>query len=198
MTIRKAVVKDAEMVAQLYNTSFPEHILVQRGLLNNPTYLKEHFQSSNEVWITNEIREDITGIAALSLCLPIGLGEIERVCVSKEHRGFGIALSICERLVEEAAERGLAFVEAFARGDQPAMQRTFEKLGFKVYGVSPRFEVMHHGQVVREQFAHMGLLLKPSSVDETEMQLIPAADELYRVIHKKPIGITAGGKREQE
>ena len=190
MTIRIAeggadITSDTNRIAQLYNTSFSEHILVQRRLLNDPTYLSHHFQNKDEIWVVEECGEEIRGVAALSLCLPIGLGEIERVCVSKDHRGKGISLSLCDRLVEEAKNKDLGFIEAFARGDQPAMQRTFEKLGFKVYGISPRFEVMHDGQVVREQFVHMGLLLKPDTVDEHAMHLLPAAEKIYRAIHRR-------------
>ena len=183
-SVRPATEQDLEQIAGLYNSSFPEHILVQRNLLNNPSYLKERIQNPDERWVVGEKNGRITGIAALALCLPIGLGEIERVCVDGAYRGNGIAEYMCKSLVDEAKTLDLGFVEAFARGDQPAMQRTFEKLGFQVYGVSPRFEVVHNGKVVREQFVNMGLKLKPETIDETEMSLIPAAKRIYDLLPK--------------
>jgi N-acetylglutamate synthase-like GNAT family acetyltransferase len=185
--IRKAALSDVEKIARLYEKSFPEHIMVRRGLLSSPSYISEHIQSDSEVWIVAEKGGEIVGVAALAIAPPIGLGEIERVCVGREHRGHGTAYEICSALVDEARRRGLGFVEAFARGDQPPMQRTFEKLGFMVYGVAPRFEVMHGDRVVREQFVHLGKEIKPETVDESGMRLIPAAQRIYDTVHGRDV-----------
>jgi len=176
--VRKMNEQDAEEVAELFGNSFPEHIMVQRGFLNSPDYLKQRLQNPDECWMVEE-NGSVRGVAALATAPPVGLGEIERVCVAKEHRGNGIAFNICKSLVEEAKSRELGFVEAFARGNEPAMQRTFDKLGFSVWGVSPRFEVMHNEKVVRELFVHMGLILKPESVDYLGATLIPPAQDIY-------------------
>jgi N-acetylglutamate synthase-like GNAT family acetyltransferase len=176
--------RDVDIIAKLYETEFPEHIMVDRGLLNNPDYIKDHIHNPDEVWVVAEKDGQIAGVAALCVVGPIGLGEIERVCTSKPHRGNGVAHSMCDYLLDEARGRKLGFVEAFARGDQPAMQRTFEKLGFRVYGVAPRFEIIHDGKVAREQFVHMGYELKPETVDEENMRLIPAARIVYDQVHK--------------
>lgn len=183
--VRIAKLEDVEQIAKLYSTSFSEHILVQRGILNNPKYLAKRLQNPDEIWAVEEKDGKIRGIAALAVCLPIGLGEIERVCVETEQRGKGISYSICNFLVDKAKDLDLGFVEAFARGDEPAMQRTFEKLGFGVYGVSPRFEIVHNDKVVREQFVNMGLELKPETIDERKMNLIPKAQEVYNLTHNR-------------
>jgi len=124
------------------------------------------------------------GVAALAVAAPVGLGEIERVCVDALYRGNGVAKKLCSRLIENARERDLGFIEAFARGDQYGMQRTFETLGFTVYGVAPRFEIVHDGRVVREQFVHMGLEIKPETIDERSMTLIDAAKRMHALIRK--------------
>jgi len=183
-TVRVAATSDVEQMARLYNESFPEHIMVHRNFLNNPDYLSARIKNSDECWVVEESDNVIRGVAALAIASPVGLGEIERVCVDKRCRGQGIALSLCSRLVDEAILANLGFVEAFARGDQPGMQRTFDKLCFKVYGVAPRFEIMHDGKLVREQFVHMGLELKPETIDESKMMLIPNARRLYGLINE--------------
>jgi len=180
---RNAIIADASRIAQLYAINFPEHIMVQRGLLTNVTYLEEHLASKTEQWIVYDSGKALIGVAALAMVPEVGLGEIERVCVDREHRGNGVAQTICSHLVELAREQNLGFVEAFARGDQYGMQRTFEKLNFTVYGVAPRFEIVHNGRIVREQFVHMGLLLKSMSVDESSLDLIGVAKRLHQQIH---------------
>ncbi len=189
--IRPARIGDLPDMAALYSASFPEHILVHRGLLNNPEYLEKRIASPDERWAVAESGARIVGVAALALCLPIGLGEIERVCVDTQYRGKGIGSMVCRSLLESAKECGLGFVEAFARGTQPGMQRSLEKLCFKVYGVAPRFEVMHGDRVVREQFVHMGIELKPGTIDNAGTSLIPAAEKLFKLINHEhiPYGI---------
>ncbi len=179
--VRRALPTDAEAVAHIYTKSFPEHIMVQRGILNNTTYLTEHFVHPEERWVVEEQQGTLRGVAALAIARPVGLGEIERVCVDLQHRGNNIAYSLCEHLVQEAQKERLGFVEAFARGQQPGMQKTFEKLGFNVYGISPRFEVALKGNVVRELFVHMGLLLEGQTIIEPEL-LIPPARRMYEHI----------------
>lgn len=182
--VRKAIPYDAKAVAQLYQRNFPEHIMVQRGFLNDTGYLRERFVDPNEEWVVSE-NGSIAGVAALAIIPPVGLGEIERVCVSAEHRRNGAAVAMCAALVEQARKRDLGFVEAYARGDQQGMQRAFENVGFKVYGISPRFEIVHNGRVCREQFVHMGLELKPETVDESAISLIPAAKAMYAAVYKQ-------------
>ncbi|GEM_PF-3579692 len=182
--VRKAEMKDIEQMARLYSKNFPEHIMVHRGLLNNPEYLMKRLQNQDEIWAVKEKDEEILGVAALAMVPPIGLAEVERACVASPFRGNGVAYSICSFLVDQANKHDIGFVEAFARGDQPAMQKTFEKLGFKVYGIAPRFEVVHDDRIVREQFVHMGLELKPESIDEKAMILIPKAREVLEAIRK--------------
>ena len=156
--------------------------MVYKGLLNNPGYICDRLQQEDEAWAVAESDGIIKGVAALVMAKPVGLGEIERVCVSDEYRGNGLAGEVCEHLLEEAGTQRLGFVEAFARGDIPAMQRTFEKIGFKFYGVAPRFEVMHGDKVVREQFVHMGYELQPETIDENSMRLIPQAQNIYNAL----------------
>lgn len=182
--VRKAEMKDIEQMARLYSNSFPEHIMVHRGLLNNPEYLVKRIQNPDEIWAVEEKDGEIVGEAALAMIPPIGLAEVERVCVARPFRGNGVAYNICGFLVDQANKHDIGFVEAFARGNQPAMQKTFEKLGFRVYGVAPRFEVLHDDKIVREQFVHMGLELKPESIDEKAMILIPKAQEVLSAIRK--------------
>ena len=84
------------------------------------------------------------------------------------------------------------FVEAFARGNEIAMQKVFEKLGFTTYGVAPRFEVVHFDEknnpiIIREQFVHLGLTLKPETIDEKGMDLIAGAKKIYDLANKKII-----------
>lgn len=181
--MRGARIEDTKKIAELYKNSFPEHIMVQRRILSNPDYILQRINNNDESWVVSEQDETIIGVAALAMAPPVGLGEIERVCVDTNHRGKNIAYNMCEWLVNEAIVRDLGFIEAFARGDQPSMQRTFEKLGFRVYGVAPRFEVVHDQKIVREQFVHMGLEIKPDTIDEKTMILIPAANELYKHIN---------------
>jgi N-acetylglutamate synthase-like GNAT family acetyltransferase len=187
--VRPAESRDLEGMAQLYASSFPEHIMVHRGILTNPSYLGEQIKSPDQRWNVAELNGEIVGVAALAIARPVGLGEIERVCVGLPFRGNGVSSGLCGSLVDAAKEEELGFVEAFARGNQPAMQRTFEKLGFIVYGVAPRFEIIHDGadgkkKVVREQFVHMGLELKPETVDEEEMDLIASAQDVFDEIHQ--------------
>lgn len=182
-TVRRATMNDILGMIDLYRNSFQEHIMVQRGILTNEEYFQKQLNNPDEIWTVVEKENKIVGVAALGIARPVGLGEIERVCVDKNERGCGYAVALCEYLVNEAKEQDLGFVEAFARGDQPAMQRTFDKLGFKTYGVSPRFEVVHGGKIVREQFVHMGLELKPETVDEESMVLTPKAKKLYDQIN---------------
>jgi N-acetylglutamate synthase-like GNAT family acetyltransferase len=197
VVVRQAEAADLEEMAALYASSFPEHIMVHRGILSNPSYLSEQIRSPDQRWMVAEMEDgsggaEIVGVAALAIARPVGLGEIERVCVGLPFRGNGVSAGLCGSLVEAARDEELGFVEAFARGNQPAMQRTFEKLGFIVYGVAPRFEIIHDSsdgqkKVVREQFVHMGLELKPESVDEKGLGLIPPAQELYGMIHAKEL-----------
>lgn len=182
-TVRRATVNDILEITNLYRNSFQEHIMVQRGILTSEEYFQNQLKNLDEIWTVVEKENKVVGVAALAIIRPVGLGEIERVCVDRNERGCGYAVALCEYLVNEAKNQDLGFIEAFARGDQPAMQRTFEKLGFKTYGVAPRFEVVHNGRIVREQFVHMGLELKPETVDEKSMVLIPTAKKLYNQIN---------------
>jgi ribosomal protein S18 acetylase RimI-like enzyme len=183
--VRSAQIRDAQKIAGLYASSFPEHIMVHRGILTKSMYFEERIGNPDEHWVVEEIDGVIRAVGALAVCRSVGLGEIERVCVDKEHRGNGIAYELCRHLTEKAKTENLGFIEAFARGDEHAMQRTFEKLGFKVFGIAPRFEVIHDGKIVREQFVHMGLELKPETIDEEKMNLILSAQELLNKIRKK-------------
>jgi len=183
MTVRPLTDEDCENVAKLFANSFKEHIMVNRGLLSNPSYIINRLKNPDESWVVEEDNGMIRGVSALAICFPVGLGEIERVCVDVPHRGNGVALSMCNYLVNLASEKNLGFVEAFARGNEPAMQRTFDKLGFRVYGVAPRFEVVHNGQIVREQFVHMGLELKPESIDNSGTVLISQAQKVFERIY---------------
>ncbi|RME55187.1 GNAT family N-acetyltransferase [Candidatus Woesearchaeota archaeon] len=185
VNVRKAIKGDAQKIAQLYGESFSEHIMVQRGLLNDKTYIENRLDNADEDWVVAEFDGDVAGVAALAKIKPVGLAEIERVCVDKRYRGNSLAYNMCKHLVDAAVEDNMGFVEAYARGDQPAMQKTFYNLGFKVYGVSPRFEVVHDEKVVREQFVHMGLELKPESIDMTQMRLIPKAKNLFDIINSQ-------------
>lgn len=174
-SVRPARQEDLAKMAQLYETSFPEHIMVHRGILNNPDELAKKISDPDQTWVVAEKGPEIVGVAALAVIPPVGLGEIERVCVANPFRGNGIAKDMCSYLFEDAIKRDLGFVEAFARGTQPAMQKTFANLGFGVYGIAPRFEVIHNGRIVREPFVHMGKILKPESVDLAGLDLIPEA-----------------------
>lgn len=171
--IRPATEQDLQRIADLYTTSFPEHIMVHRGILNNPKYLTQKISDPEQQWVVAEVNNEILGVAALAIAHPVGLGEIERVCVARPFRGNGIASAICSYLTRKAEEEGLGFVEAFARGNEPAMQRTFQKLGFQVFGIAPRFEVMHGDSVVRELFVHFGKVLRPETVDYEGATFIP-------------------------
>ena len=182
--VRRANQNDVNQIATLYDNFFPEHIMVRRGFLNNPEYIAQRLENFDEFWAVEQLESEIRGVAALAISTPVGLGEIERVCVGIEHRNNGIAKKLLAKLITESKRRDLGFVEAFARGDQPSMQAAFEKNGFRVYGVSPRFEIVHEGKVVREQFVHMGLELKPLTIDEQNLVLIPNARSVYEAIHK--------------
>jgi N-acetylglutamate synthase-like GNAT family acetyltransferase len=183
INIRRMTEKDLEEVAGLYQTSFSDHILVQRNVLNNPSYLQKQIMDNDQIWKVGEVDGVIKGVAALGSVPIIGSGELERACVHQDFRQNGLSYKICSSLMEDAQEIGLSFVEGFARGTQPAMQRTLQKLGFKVYGVAPRFEVMHNGRIVRENFVHMGKLLDESRLDLTGQLLIPEADRVYDSIN---------------
>jgi RimJ/RimL family protein N-acetyltransferase len=183
--VRRMTPSDLDNIAKLYTENFPEHILVHRGILNNFTYLEGKINDPDQVWAVGEHDERMVGVAALAIFPPIGSAEIERVCVEKSFRGNGVARGICSYFVDLARQLGLGYIEAFARGNEPAMQRTLEKLGFQVYGISPKFEVMHGDKVVREEFVNMGLLLKPEILDTDEMDLIPDAKKVYTFLHKK-------------
>jgi N-acetylglutamate synthase-like GNAT family acetyltransferase len=183
LNIAKAEKKDSKNIAELYDKNFSEHIMVQRGLLNDASYIESKLNQDEEEWIVAKVNNDVVGVAALAMIKPVGLAEIERVCVARSYRGNSLAYKMCSYLLDSAKVQGMGFIEAYARGDQPAMQKTFQKLGFKVYGVSPRFEVIHDGTVVREQFVHMGLELKPESIDMKKMKLIPKAQTLFDMIN---------------
>ncbi|MFA6073415.1 MAG: GNAT family N-acetyltransferase [Candidatus Woesearchaeota archaeon] len=172
---RIAKKEDVVQIANIYKRSFAEHILVHRGILTDTNYLLDRLNVDSEVWVVNEQRGIIKGVAALGLTSIVGLGEIERVCVDEKYRGNGVALSLCSYLLNEAKQRDIGFVEAFARGNMPSMQQTFLNLGFDVYGVSPRFEIIHEDRVVREMFVHMGKILKPETLYLTGLDLIAPA-----------------------
>jgi N-acetylglutamate synthase-like GNAT family acetyltransferase len=176
---RRATADDAPEIAILYERHFPEHIMVRKGILNDPGYIREKIADPNHIWAVAGDR--ICGVAALAIAPPVGLGEIERVCVDARYRNNGIGGAICGLLLEEARQQDLGFVEAFARGTQYAMQRTFQNLGLRVYGISPRFEIMNDGRVMREQFVHMGIELKPETV-LAGTNLIPPAKELQEAM----------------
>jgi N-acetylglutamate synthase-like GNAT family acetyltransferase len=177
--IRPAKQEDLEKMARLYEAGFPEHIMVRRGILNNPDELAKKISDPDQTWVVADTGSKIIGVAALAVVPPVGLGEIERVCVAQPFRGNGVAKSMCSYLVEDAIRKDIGFVEAFARGTQPAMQKTFDNLGFKVYGIAPRFEVMHDDSIVREPFVHMGRLLKPGTLDLQGTSLIKQAQEVF-------------------
>jgi len=184
-TVRPAKEQDLDQIASLYNRSFPEHIMVHRGFLNNPEYLREKINNKDEIWAVEEENGTIRGVAALGITRPVGLGEIERVCVDIPYRGNGVAKALCEYLTEQAVEQDLGFVESWARGCQPGMQKTFENLGFSEVGISARFEIIQivddKERVVREKFVHYELILKPDTIKK-ETNFIPKVQELHEFL----------------
>jgi N-acetylglutamate synthase-like GNAT family acetyltransferase len=176
---RKATAEDAPRIARLYELHFPEHIMVRKRILTDPGYIREKIADPDHRWAV--AGDDVYGVAALAIARPVGLGEIERVCVDARYRNNGIGGAICGLLLDDAKAEDLGFVEAFARGTQYAMQRTFQNLGLRVYGISPRFEIMNDGRVMREQFVHMGIELKPETV-LAGTNLISPAKELQEAM----------------
>jgi len=176
--VKWAKKQDAFGISQLYSSAFPEHILVHDHVLDNPEFIAREIEDGKKFYVAAEFNNAIVGAAALAYEPKLRGGEIERVVVDPRFRGNGVCKNLCKVLVGEAHVLDLDFVEAFARGTQRAMQQTFHDLGFRVYGISPRFAVLPEGKIVREQFVHMGRVLKPDSV-YAKTDLIGEAQALY-------------------
>lgn len=175
---RRATVADVGQIAELYEKNFPEHIMVHKKVLNNHSYLEKKLNNQNEIWTVAEKEGKIIGVAVLRVVYHMGFGELSGACIAKPFRKKGIFHQLCKKLIDEAKNQGLGFIEGFARGDEQAVQKTLAKLGFKVYGVAPRFEIARQGNIKREQFVHMGIELKPG-ITEGSANLIPIAQILY-------------------
>jgi L-amino acid N-acyltransferase YncA len=129
--------EDVEEVANIYATSFPEHVFIER--LTNPEFFCGQLLREDIMWIVAEERESqkLVGAAALAQ-IPLNYsGEIERVVVEKTARGQGISKMLVGSLVDAAERLGINYLFAWVRGAQPAMQKTFLDLGFEVGGVFP-------------------------------------------------------------
>lgn len=145
--IRKLKESDAEGVACLYEENFPEHVFIE-ALREPETWRKKADLTSRgeEVWVVAQdtLNNNIVGCAGL---VPIPLNnsaEIERVVVAKDYRGIGISKEMIRTLENEAEEKGVTYFFAWVRGAQPAMQKTFLNLGYRVFGIGvPFFVVMY-------------------------------------------------------
>jgi N-acetylglutamate synthase-like GNAT family acetyltransferase len=129
--------KDAEEVANIYATSFPEHVFIQS--LTDPCFFRRELSKEDIMWVVAEEKESqkLVGAAALAQ-IPLNYsGEIERVVVERMARGQGISKMLVGSLVDAAERSGINYLFAWVRGAQPAMQKTFLDLGFEVGGVFP-------------------------------------------------------------
>jgi predicted GNAT family N-acyltransferase len=181
MRVREMNDGDLERVAKLYNDNFKASINVHNGLYT-PENIGKWFGDSNQHWLLVGSDSAVFGVAVLNISPIDNLGEVERVCVAEEHRGEGVSQKICSDLLDIAVKKNIGFVETYARGDQPAMQKVFANLDFGVYGIAPRFNIIHNGVVVRKPFVHMGKVLSPESVSLENLQLVPPAGEIYKFL----------------
>ena len=181
--IRHAISTDAQEIADLYKSSFQEHILVQRGILSNPKELEKQIALENKYWLVAEKEGKIKGCAAIEVADWNKSAEIERVVVDNEYRGNGVGSEICKSLVECAEKVGVEYLFAHCRGPEFGMQRALEKQGFRVSGIMPVFHVVHDGRKIRENFVYMERFLNGAEKDvESPDNLIPAAQRVKDAI----------------
>jgi amino-acid N-acetyltransferase len=117
--LRKARVEDVAPLLALINGYADRGMLLRRS--------EESLRAQlDDFTVAEGPGGEIVGCGALTLLGP-GLGEVRSLAVSEAHVGRGLGHAIVERLLQEAAERGLSEVLALTR-------RTpfFEKLGFSV------------------------------------------------------------------
>lgn len=81
------------------------------------------------IHILGELRGET--IAAARLRLLPGHAKLERIAVSKPHRGSGIGTALIEYMVDTARERGCS---NFCVHAQAHLQSYYERLGFRVDG----------------------------------------------------------------
>lgn len=181
--LREPKAYDSKKVAELYKTSFPEHILAKRGVLSDSERLREQFKLENKKWSIAETGERIVGSSALEISEWNTAAELERIVVAKDMRGNGIAKDMCKTLIDDVAQPiGIKYLCAHARGPEYGMQKTLQNLGFKVGGVIPVFYVNHDGRDVRENFVYMFRFLNGGEGEvESFDNLIPPADSIKKI-----------------
>jgi N-acetylglutamate synthase-like GNAT family acetyltransferase len=187
LILRGPNVCDSEEIAELYKASFPEHILVKRGVLSDSRKIKEQLYLENKKWVVADLDEKIVGCSTLEASEWNAAAELERIVVAKNMRGNGIAKEMCKTLIEDVAQPiGVKYVFAHARGPEYAMQKTLQNLGFKIGGIMPVFYVNHDGRDIRENFVYMFRFLNEGENEvESIDNLIPVAKKFQELIERQ-------------
>lgn len=81
----------------------------------------------------------IVGYAGLSAPPGAGQADIQTIAVDAAHRGVGLGARLLQRLLDEAAARGVGEVLLEVRADNPVAQRLYERHGFASIAVRPRY-----------------------------------------------------------
>ncbi|MDE3090074.1 MAG: GNAT family N-acetyltransferase [Chloroflexota bacterium] len=116
ITLRAAVLADAQAIADLVNLGEREGQLLPRSL--------ESICTSIGDWIIAEKNGRVVGVGSLLEMSPL-LSEIRSLAVAPEYRTNGVGAKIVDALVDEAHTRGIPTVFALTRAVP-----FFEKQGF--------------------------------------------------------------------
>lgn len=180
--IRSASLIDAKEIAELYQNSFSEHILVFDGKLNNPEYIESELSNEKNLWIVAE-KDKIIGTAVLQREDFIVGGELARFVVDKSMRNNGVSTKMISYMIKKAEEKEMKYLFAHARGPEYGMQMCLKKHGFKPSGIMPIFYVNHEGRRIREHFVYMDRFLNNGEKEiESDNNFIPEAKRLYEII----------------
>ena len=119
MSVRKATVKDVQIIHKLLNHFAGQSLLLPRSLSELYDHLRDYF-----VFDPDEPGLEIQGVCGLGICWE-DLAEIRSLAVSEDHAGRGAAKQLVDKCLEEAA--ALKLKRVFVLTYVPAF---FSNLGF--------------------------------------------------------------------
>ena len=119
ITIRKAVLTDAQDILDLVNGLAQDQVMLPRS----PASVVENIRDFQVA----EVDGAFAGSAALAV-IWADIAEVRSLAVFPEHQGLGLGRALLEELIEEALQLGLARVMAFTYVPEFFVRRGFHLL----------------------------------------------------------------------
>lgn len=127
--IRQFVPSDFQQVISIEKEAFREH---------DPFLYMRLYEISSEGFLVAEKDGIIAGFVVGILISDIE-GKIFSIAVNKKNRGSGVATLLIKTLLDTFRKKGVTNVELEVRKSNLIAQELYQKLGFNMIGIAPRY-----------------------------------------------------------